>query len=419
MSRAAIVCLLVWVVLSSAFGADAIAQGKPPPRDGIPSDFADLPRVITPKQKRQAPLTPAQIYKNALSCVVTIYAGDKVGTGFFALGRIITCFHVVEGCSSAKAVTVGGRTLSLDSVVAVNRDKDVIEFAARKAASGLRGDPEKGDDLMSRMEQAAGLNFGDWSAVSVGDPLYVIGSPLGIQQTLTAGLVSGKRVLQDKDLLQLSAGVSPGSSGSPVLNSRGEVIGMVTSSFNEGQTLNFALSAKDLKGLDGVPLAIACAPRWLGNVKAPSDVLTEAEASEWANKVGAALEKVQTALRGINLGTWRFAATGVTEDVAHAIVAMDAEANGHMLEEVKRALVDVANMAKFPLNCRTWYVLDSACSKIAAYLDKVVGYAGMRDFVTDLTEAQVTDMQNLSNELDDLHFGVYFGLLDLLDGLKH
>lgn len=100
-----------------------------------------------------------------------------------------------------------------------------------------------------------GPKLGDWAATKVGEPLYVIGSPLGLDGTLTSGMVSSKREMDGFQLLQLSAAISPGSSGSPILNERGEVIGMVTSALKSGQSLNFGVSVKDMKEAFGVPLA--------------------------------------------------------------------------------------------------------------------------------------------------------------------
>ena len=86
------------------------------------------------------------------------------------------------------------------------------------------------------------MALGKASELAIGDPLYVIGSPEGLEQTLTEGILSGRRVKGGIEYLQLSAAVSHGSSGSPVFNKYGEVVGMITSSLTDGQQLNFAIS---------------------------------------------------------------------------------------------------------------------------------------------------------------------------------
>jgi len=86
------------------------------------------------------------------------------------------------------------------------------------------------------------LNLGEEDASEVGQRVAVIGSPLGLDGTLSEGIISAKRKLDDGPLwLQISAAVSPGSSGSPVMNAKGEVIGVATMVLTGGQSLNFAV----------------------------------------------------------------------------------------------------------------------------------------------------------------------------------
>jgi len=73
----------------------------------------------------------------------------------------------------------------------------------------------------------------------------VLGSPLGLENTVTEGIVSALRLTQEKeDIFQISAPISKGSSGSPVVNMRGEVIGVATFQLINGQNLNFAVPGK-------------------------------------------------------------------------------------------------------------------------------------------------------------------------------
>lgn len=80
------------------------------------------------------------------------------------------------------------------------------------------------------------------ATAQIGDRLYTLGTPLGfLQNTLSEGLLSGVRQMDGYKLFQLSAPISPGSSGSPVFNAQGEVIGIVKATIEEGQNLNFAI----------------------------------------------------------------------------------------------------------------------------------------------------------------------------------
>jgi len=94
--------------------------------------------------------------------------------------------------------------------------------------------------------------------VKVGDVVYVIGSPEGLEETLSEGIVAGKRSVSGVEQLQISAPISPGSSGSPVFNKFGDVIGMVVAYFKEGQQLNFAVSVASLLSRPwGIPISQA------------------------------------------------------------------------------------------------------------------------------------------------------------------
>jgi hypothetical protein len=100
-----------------------------------------------------------------------------------------------------------------------------------------------------------------------------VGNPHGLEGTFSAGIVSSIRRVDDDALLQITAPISPGSSGGPIVNSKGEVVGIAVASLVEGQNLNFAIASKRLGGLlgqraDAVPL-----PR-------PNEEPTEPDADE-------------------------------------------------------------------------------------------------------------------------------------------
>jgi hypothetical protein len=85
--------------------------------------------------------------------------------------------------------------------------------------------------------------------VSVGDEIYAIGNPIGLEGTISQGIVSGIRGAASDRLLQITAPISPGSSGGPVVNLRGEVIGLAVATLKLGQNLNFAVPSAYLASL--------------------------------------------------------------------------------------------------------------------------------------------------------------------------
>ena len=93
------------------------------------------------------------------------------------------------------------------------------------------------------------LSLGDINDVGVGDEVYVIGNPEGLEATMSQGIVSGIRQIEGNRLFQITAAVSHGSSGGPVLRKSGEVIGVAVGSLSSGQNLNFAIPASEVLAL--------------------------------------------------------------------------------------------------------------------------------------------------------------------------
>lgn len=83
----------------------------------------------------------------------------------------------------------------------------------------------------------------------VGDEVYAVGNPLGLEGTFSRGIVSGIRQIGSETLFQITAPISPGSSGGPILDTRGKVIGVAMATFKGGQSLNFAIPVAYLKSL--------------------------------------------------------------------------------------------------------------------------------------------------------------------------
>lgn len=83
--------------------------------------------------------------------------------------------------------------------------------------------------------------------IALGDEIYVGGSPNGLENTFTKGIISGIR--NDQGFIQIDAAISPGSSGGPVVNSAGDVVAIATASLSSGQNLNFAVAGSYLLAL--------------------------------------------------------------------------------------------------------------------------------------------------------------------------
>lgn len=148
------------------------------------------------------------------------------GSGFFidSAGTAVTNFHVIKGACSAKITT--SDTKKVYNVTGVYDYNTTQDWAVLKIdGSGF-----------------SYLNIGSTSTVVGGATVYAIGSPLGLQSTITQGLISNaNRVDNGISYIQTSAAISSGSSGGALLNKYGEVVGITSASYVSGQNLNLAL----------------------------------------------------------------------------------------------------------------------------------------------------------------------------------
>ncbi len=209
--------------------------------DGQPLTFKPTPST-SPSSSRTT-LQPTQLYNQASPAVVAIM--DKIdnqeiplGTGFIVdkQGIIITNFHVLFGAQNPFIKLKDSRSYPLNKVIYKDTLRDLII---------LKIEPQK--DLTS-------LTLGDSDNLSIGEKVYCIGNPVGLEFSLSDGLLSGIRTYDNLKYLQFSAPISNGNSGSPLLNSSGEVIGLVTFGLTAlhldvpiAQNLNFALASNEIK----------------------------------------------------------------------------------------------------------------------------------------------------------------------------
>jgi len=168
--------------------------------------------------------------KPAVVTITTYESGkeSRQGTGFLiGADTVITNFHVVEGASEAHVRTPSGETYAVKEITA---SEPVADVARLKLS-----EPVKDAKPLALLK----------SLPREGEKIVVVGSPLGLEQTVSDGIVSAIREIPGLGkFLQISAPISPGSSGSPVLNLKGEVVGIVVGTITEGQNLNFAVASE-------------------------------------------------------------------------------------------------------------------------------------------------------------------------------
>ncbi len=164
-----------------------------------------------------------KVYQAALPAVVTIRGGNSTGSGSFISsdGLILTNAHVVERFSRVEVITQDGRRFAGD-VISTDRRNDLALIKVQS------------------QERFPFLPLADSKGIQVGQRVFAIGSPFGLSGTLTTGILS--RIAPNGDL-QTDAAINPGNSGGPLLNSKGELIGVNKAIIGNGQGIGFATSA--------------------------------------------------------------------------------------------------------------------------------------------------------------------------------
>ncbi len=269
-------------------------------------------------------LSPAEIAEAATPSVVLIKLENGLGSGFVVSkdGKIVTNLHVIRGAKEATVVAADGREFKNIEVMAFDVAQDLAVL--RIGDHGIKA-----------------LNLGDSSSAKPGQHVVAIGHPLGLGNTVSDGLVSAIRELTPKRvLLQISAPISPGSSGGPLFNDVGEVIGISTLVITTGQNLNFAVPIDIVKPLlatkNGISLAAFGAQNSNGR-RIPNHPLALLDACS-PPQIQSIASEIE---RAINLGAPLYNSGNVEACYRiYAGVALDLNKKADICTGPKRALLD-------------------------------------------------------------------------------
>jgi hypothetical protein len=181
--------------------------------------------------------TTAEVAKKVAMSVVVIQgktdSGQVLGSGFIVSndGKIVTNLHVIREMKAATVQLANGETFDSVSVLATDERRDL----AVVKVSGFN---------------LPVLDLEDSDIATVGEPVVVVGSPRGLDGTVTAGIVSSIRDTGEGfKVIQTDAAVNPGNSGGPLVNSKGQAIGVVSFKLRSTEGLNFAIPINYVRGL--------------------------------------------------------------------------------------------------------------------------------------------------------------------------
>jgi S1-C subfamily serine protease len=175
-----------------------------------------------------AKITPAVVLID-----VKTAAGSRQGSGFIVdpSGRILTNHHVIRDAQSARVKLSSGDVYDRVEILADDPRRDIAVLQV------------PGYDLPS-------VALGNSDSLHIGSPVVLISSPLGLENTVSTGIVSGRRQEQEGyQLIQVSAPASSGSSGGPLLSASGQAMGIAVSQMEAGQNLNFVVPINYARGL--------------------------------------------------------------------------------------------------------------------------------------------------------------------------
>lgn len=173
--------------------------------------------------------------------VVQVRTPSGLGSGFFVSedGYLITNFHVIEGETKISVEVYHQNNGQLERhsykdvrIVAMNKfgDLALLKVDDKDAPRFLR------------------VSLGESDALSVGDKVFAIGSPLGLERTVTEGILSTKtRQFQGALYLQTTTQINPGNSGGPLFNLKGEVVGVTNMKLNFSEGLAFAIPVEQVR----------------------------------------------------------------------------------------------------------------------------------------------------------------------------
>lgn len=170
----------------------------------------------------------SRIVEDVIESVVSVKTDKNIGSGAIISGNgyIVTNYHVIKDAASGAVKTYDGNTHAV-RVVGFDEGKDI---AVLKIEGSFKA-----------------LSFGDSNDVDVGQRVIALGSPAGLEFSVNEGIISARREIDGKNYFQTDVALNPGNSGGPLVDARGEIIGINNFKIQGFEGLNFALESNDAK----------------------------------------------------------------------------------------------------------------------------------------------------------------------------
>ena len=231
----------VLVVPRTAIASITPSSGILSPTPPASSLLSVVPDFYTAGPQASPARDVQDLVKQLGQAVVQVRTPEGLGSGFFVNpdGYLITNFHVIEGETEI-------------SVEVYSRDNDQLDRETYKQVRIIA--INKFHDLaLLHIEDKGAPKFkyvtlGSSDALNVGDSVFAIGSPMGLERTVTEGILSTKtREMEGELYLQTTAQINPGNSGGPLFNLAGQVVGVTNMKILFGEGLGFAIPVELVK----------------------------------------------------------------------------------------------------------------------------------------------------------------------------
>ncbi|HEY5707052.1 MAG TPA: trypsin-like peptidase domain-containing protein [Terrimicrobiaceae bacterium] len=236
-AAAAVGLLYLWRNSEPAVETSSLSQSNRSLLTALDREFTTLVNQVLPSVVSIEAI-PADAIDPRLQMLRWLFGGNEPnsrpsGSGVIVSdeGHIVTNLHVVNGASAVQVQLADGRTLP-------------AKFVGADGPSDIAILKIEAEDLRP-------LPFGDSDKVKVGQMVFAVGNPLGLQETVTQGIISakGRRALSEaaNEFFQTDAAVNPGNSGGPLVNLEGSIIGINNSISPQGQGIGFAIPSNTVR----------------------------------------------------------------------------------------------------------------------------------------------------------------------------
>lgn len=307
-----------------------------------------LPRVIglffvfmSNSVSAQKALNAQELFREVSASVVTVSGKNSSGEPMQGSGVVVAPHLVVSNCH-----VVGG-----------SKQAAVEHMGESIQATVISSDTEHDLCLVSAPQiEARPINLGSSMQVSVGEPVFAVGAPQGLNNTISEGIVSGLRAIDNAKLIQTTAAISHGSSGGGLFDQYGKLIGITTLYLADSQQLNFAVPAEWISSLIANRNRLPrFTPASAGNQAAIDAAAAAADAAATAADAAEAEEQRQR-----NLDPWVEVSSSDEIVVSFRKGSFDVSKN-HGGDTIALAIAQLVMKGSQNVEFRKFYVTSSDC----------------------------------------------------------